>query len=98
MKYKVAVSDDFFDAIVALPKSKQSKALEFVSKFRSNPLAPGINYEKLNSKYDQKLYSARVDDAYRAIGVSLRYVRYSVEYGIKAIYAKLFFDVGNALE
>ena len=67
MKYKVAVSDDFFDAIVALPKSKQSKALEFVSKFRSNPLSPGINYEKLNSKYDQKLYSARVDDAYRAI-------------------------------
>jgi hypothetical protein len=35
---------------------------------------------------------------YRAIGVLLRYVRYSVEYGIKAIYAKLFFDVGNALE
>lgn len=38
------------------------------------------------------------DDVYRAIGVLLRYVRYSVEYGIKAIYAKLFFDVGNALE
>ncbi len=67
MKYKVAISADFFDAFANLPKSKQGKVMEFMSKFRSNPMSPGLNYEKLNSKYDQKLYSARVDDAYRVI-------------------------------
>ena len=67
MGYRVAISDDFFTAFANLPKSKQNRTMEFMSKFRSNPMSPGLNYEKLNSKYDQKLYSARVDDTYRAI-------------------------------
>ncbi len=65
--YKVAISTDFFTAFAALQKSSQSRVMEFMSKFRSNPLSPGLNYEKLHSKYDQKLYSARVDDTYRVI-------------------------------
>lgn len=65
--YTVAISADFFTAFAALPKAKQGRVMEFMSKFRSNPMSPGMNYEKLNSRYDQKLYSARVDDTYRAI-------------------------------
>ena len=65
--YKVAISTDFFTAFAALQKSSQGRVMEFMSKFRSNPMSPGLNYEKLHSKYDQKLYSARVDDTYRVI-------------------------------
>lgn len=66
-EHKVAISTDFFTAFAALQKTSQSRVMEFMSKFRSNPLSPGLNYEKLHSKYDQKLYSARVDDTYRVI-------------------------------
>ncbi len=65
--YTVAISTDFFTSFAALQKSQQARVMEFMSKFRSNPMSPGMNYEKLNSTYDQKLYSARVDDTYRAI-------------------------------
>ena len=66
-EHKVAISTDFFSQFAKLQKSIQNRVMEFMSKFRSNPLSPGLNYEKLNSKYDQKLYSARVDDTYRVI-------------------------------
>ena len=66
-EYKVAISTDFFTQFAKLQKTSQGRVMEFVSKFRSNPLSPGLNLEKLHSKYDQKLYSARVDDAYRVI-------------------------------
>ena len=66
-EYKVAISTDFFTQFAKLQKTSQGRVMEFVSKFRSNPLSQGLNLEKLHSKYDQKLYSARVDDAYRVI-------------------------------
>lgn len=66
-EHKVAISTDFFSQFAKLQKTSQNRVMEFMSKFRSNPLSPGLNYEKLASKYDQKLYSARVDDTYRVI-------------------------------
>ena len=46
-KATVAISQDFFNSFAALPKNKQNKVMEFLSKFRSNPEAKGFNYEKI---------------------------------------------------
>ena len=66
-KATVAISQDFFNSFAALPKSKQNKVMEFLSKFRSNPEANGFNYEKINNAADPNMRSVRIDDAYRAI-------------------------------
>ena len=66
-EFTVAISSDFFSAFANLPKVKQSKVMDFMSKFRSNPTSPGLNYEKINDAYDKNMRSVRVDDAYRAI-------------------------------
>lgn len=66
---KVAISSDFLTAFARLPRQVQGKVTEFVNKFRTNPLSPGINYEKLNSGIDKKIYSVRIDDTYRGIVV-----------------------------
>lgn len=66
---KVAISSDFLTAFARLPRQVQGKVTEFVNKFRNNPLSPGINYEKLNTGIDRKIYSVRIDDTYRGIVV-----------------------------
>lgn len=66
---KVAISTDFLDAYSALPKKEQGKVSEFVNKFLINPESRGIHYEKLKSGLDDKIYSVRIDDAYRGIVV-----------------------------
>jgi mRNA-degrading endonuclease RelE of RelBE toxin-antitoxin system len=66
---RVAISSDFLTAFSRLPRQVQGKVTEFVNKFRNNPLSPGINYEKLSSGIDKKIYSVRIDDTYRGIVV-----------------------------
>ena len=66
---KVAISADFLNAFAALPRQIQGKVTEFLNKFRNNPTAPGINYEKLNACQDKKICSVRIDDTYRGIVV-----------------------------
>ena len=66
---KVAISSDFLTAFAALPRSIQGKVTEFINKFRNNPKAPGINYEKLENGADKKICSVRIDDTYRGIVV-----------------------------
>ena len=66
---KVAISADFLTAFAALPRQIQGKVTEFMNKFRNNPTAPGINYEKLNACQDKKIFSVRIDDTYRGIVV-----------------------------
>lgn len=66
---KVAISSDFLTAFSKLPRQVQGKVTEFVNKFRNNPMSPGLNYEKLNSGSDKKIYSVRIDDTYRGIVV-----------------------------
>lgn len=63
----VAISSEFMNAFAAIPKKMQSKVLEFITKFRSNPMAPSINYEKITQFKDQSLRSVRIDDTYRGI-------------------------------
>ncbi len=66
---KVALSSDFLTAFAKLPRKVQGKVTEFVNKFRNNPGSAGINYEKISSCADQKIYSVRIDDMYRGIVV-----------------------------
>ena len=66
-KATVAISQDFFNSFAALPKNKQNKVMEFMSKFRSNPEANGFNYEKIQNAADPNMRSVRIDDTYRAI-------------------------------
>jgi superfamily I DNA/RNA helicase/mRNA-degrading endonuclease RelE of RelBE toxin-antitoxin system len=63
----VAISSDFLTAFAALPRKIQGKVTDFINKFRNNPIAPGINYEKINSAMDDKICSVRIDDTYRGI-------------------------------
>ena len=65
----VAISTDFLTSYGALPRQKQGKATEFFNKFRTNPNAHGINFEKIDEAIDKNIYSVRIDDAYRAIVV-----------------------------
>lgn len=62
----VAISTDFLTALNVLPKQQKNKVISFVTKFRNNPTAPGINFEKINNS-DPNIYSVRIDQAYRAI-------------------------------
>ena len=63
----VAISSDFLTAYSKLPKPIQAKTAEFINKFRANPLLPGLNLEKIDDAQDDKILSARINDAYRAI-------------------------------
>lgn len=63
----VAISSGFLTAFAALPRKIQGKVTDFINKFRNNPIALGINYEKIYSAMDEKICSVRIDDTYRGI-------------------------------
>ena len=67
MNNTIAISSDFLTAFAALPRQTQGKVTDFINKFRNNPTAPGINYEKVKSAADSKICSVRIDDTYRGI-------------------------------
>ena len=69
MSATVAISADFFTSFAALPKHIQTKVTDFITKFKSNPQGPGINYEKIKDAADKKICSVRIDDTYRGIVV-----------------------------
>lgn len=64
---RVALHDDLLTAFYKIPRGKQKKVGEFISKFRSNPRASGINYEKINDATNPDYRSVRIDDDYRGI-------------------------------
>lgn len=64
---KVAISSEFMNAFAAIPKKMQGKVLEFITKFRNNPMASSINYEKIVQFKDPTLRSVRIDQTYRGI-------------------------------
>jgi len=66
-KIKVAISSEFMNAFAKVPKKMQSKVLEFITKFRNNPISSGINYEKIAQFKDSTLRSVRIDQTYRGI-------------------------------
>lgn len=64
---QVAISQDFFTAFAAIPRVQQKKVNHFVRKFRHNPMASGINYEKINDAANDGYRSVRIDQDYRGI-------------------------------
>ncbi len=65
----IAISSGFLEAFANLPRQKQGRVLDFMSRFRANPGSPGINYERIRNAYDPNMHSVRIDDTYRAVVV-----------------------------
>src|SRR5437588_8933948 len=63
----VAIGSEFLDAFARIPRAQQKKVREFTEKFRANPKATGINYEKIHSARDDKVRTVRIDQKYRAV-------------------------------
>jgi superfamily I DNA/RNA helicase len=63
----VAIASEFLDAFARIPRAQQRKVREFTEKFRSNPKAPSINYEKIHAVKDDKVRTVRIDQKYRAV-------------------------------
>src|SRR5262245_5637265 len=63
----VAIASEFLDAFARIPRAQQRKVREFTEKFRTNPKAPGINYEKIHAVRDDKVRTVRIDQKYRAV-------------------------------
>ena len=64
---KVVIGDTFLDSFARLPPQAQKHTSDFLVKFRSNPTSSAINYEKIASELDKKVWSVRVNDTYRGI-------------------------------
>ncbi|MEF8753224.1 MAG: UvrD-helicase domain-containing protein [Accumulibacter sp.] len=64
---KIAMSDDFLKSFAAVPRDQQQAVLTFVAKFRQNPTASGINYERIRDPGDPNMRSVRVNDNIRGI-------------------------------
>lgn len=66
-KIKVAIASDFLLSFSKIPRKQQAKVMDFVTKLRSNPSLPGINYEKIVNAKDPNMRSVRIGDSYRGI-------------------------------
>jgi len=64
---KIAMSDDFLKSFAVVPRSHQQAVLSFVAKFRQNPMASGINYERIRDAADPNMRSVRINDNMRGI-------------------------------
>src|SRR5436190_12625270 len=67
LKPKVALSQEFLLNLATLPSATHSKVLKWAIRFQSDPTAPGINYEKINTARDPNLRSVRIDQDWRGI-------------------------------
>jgi superfamily I DNA/RNA helicase/mRNA-degrading endonuclease RelE of RelBE toxin-antitoxin system len=66
-KFKVAISTDFMDSFSRIPKKEQARVAEFMRKFRENPTATGIHFEKIKNGTDPNLRSVGMGNTYRGI-------------------------------
>jgi len=62
-----AIASTFLESYSDIPRAQQKKVRAFLTDFQKNPHSPGINYEPVQSARDKKMYSARIDQSYRAI-------------------------------
>ena len=63
----IAISNEFLLAFSEVQKSHQKKVREFCEKFQAHPESDGLNLEPIQSARDKNFYSARIDQAYRAV-------------------------------
>lgn len=64
---KIIVSNDVIKRMTALPAAVQTKGLDFMLKFQTDPRSPGINYETIHGAKDKNFRSVRIDQGYRGI-------------------------------
>lgn len=64
---RVAISDDFLEALNTLPRNTTKKVQRFIRQFRSNPTSSSHNYETIENAADPNMRSVRIDGSYRAI-------------------------------
>lgn len=64
---RVAVHDGLLQAFVKLNRNGQKKAAEFISKFRNNPTAAGINYKSITGAANPYYRLVRIDDDFRGV-------------------------------
>ena len=64
---KLALSNTFLDAFGKLPKPQRAKVQRFIDKYRADPTASAIDFEKLKGFKDEKIRTVRIDQAYRAV-------------------------------
>lgn len=62
----VAMSHDFLSQTAKLPSAVHAKVLKWAMAFQTDPTAPGINYENIQSR-DPNLRSVRIDLDWRGI-------------------------------
>lgn len=65
--FRLAISDEFFDAYSRVPRNIQERISKFINLFRQNPTSPGINYESIRNSRNKSMRSVRIDQTYRAI-------------------------------
>ncbi len=66
-KVRVAISADFLKAYSKVSKDRQTRVRNFIEKFKTDPTAPGLNYETIADAADPNLRSLRIDQQYRVI-------------------------------
>lgn len=64
---KSHTAQSFRDALALLPAAIQKRAHAAYSRFRTNPQHPGLQFKKVHTT--KPIYSARINDDYRAIGI-----------------------------
>ncbi len=64
---KIIVSNDVIKRMTSLPAAVQTKGLEFMLKFQTDPRSPGIKYETIHAAKDKNFRSVRIDQGYRGI-------------------------------
>ncbi len=64
---EIAFSIECLKAYSELPKNIQRKVDNFFCKFQADPNSNGLNFEKINTPYDEKIFSVRIDNTYRGI-------------------------------
>ena len=64
---KIIVSNEVIKRMTTLPAAVQTKGLEFMLKFQTDPRSPGINYETIQAARDKHFRSVRIDQNYRGI-------------------------------
>jgi len=64
---KIIVSNEVIKRMTALPTAVQTKGLEFMLKFQTDPRGSGINYETIQGAVDKNFRSVRIGDDYRGI-------------------------------
>ena len=67
LKPTLAFSESLFQALGSLPKAVFKKVFAFTEKFRRNPEAASLNYERIQNAACPDYRSARIDDSYRMI-------------------------------